>query len=99
MQHWPDRRLLDLLNIEIPIIQAPRAGSDSVALARSVSSTGALGSLACALLSPDRVREAMGAPFVAVPGAGAGTACLCFFVEGGPGGRWEAMCWAAPGFQ
>jgi nitronate monooxygenase len=57
MQHWPDRRLLNLLNIELPIIQAPMAGSDSVALARSVSSTGALGSLACALLSPDAVRD------------------------------------------
>ncbi len=34
------------------------AGADSVALARSVSATGALGSLACALLSPDGVREA-----------------------------------------
>ena len=34
------------------------AGSDSVALARSVSSTGALGSLACALLSADQIREA-----------------------------------------
>jgi nitronate monooxygenase len=58
MQSWPDRRLLDLLKLEIPIIQAPMAGSDSVALARSVSSTGALGSLACALLSPDQVRDA-----------------------------------------
>jgi nitronate monooxygenase len=35
------------------------AGSDSVALARSVSSTGALGSLAAALLNPDVVCEAM----------------------------------------
>src|ERR1051325_807358 len=59
MHSWPDRRLLDLLKIELPIIQAPMAGSDSVALARSVSSTGALGSLACALLSPDAVREAV----------------------------------------
>jgi nitronate monooxygenase len=59
MQDWPDRRLLDLLNLEIPIIQAPMAGSDSVALARSVSSTGALGSLACALLGADAVRDAM----------------------------------------
>src|SRR3984957_11205807 len=59
MQDWPDRRLLDLLNIGIPIIQAPMAGSDSIALARSVSPTGALGSLACALLSPDAVRDAM----------------------------------------
>ena len=61
MQAWPDRRLLDLLQLDIPIIQAPMAGSDSVALARSVSSTGALGSLACPLLSPDQVRKAVGA--------------------------------------
>ena len=59
MPDWPDRRLLQLLNIAIPIIQAPMAGSDSVALARSVSSTGALGSLACALLTPDDIRESM----------------------------------------
>lgn len=59
MQSWPDRRLLDVLNLEIPIIQAPMAGSDSVALARSVSSTGALGSIACPLLSPEDVREAV----------------------------------------
>ncbi|HVW08537.1 MAG TPA: nitronate monooxygenase family protein [Bryobacteraceae bacterium] len=59
MKSWPDRRLLDLLNIEIPIIQAPMAGSDSIALARAVSETGALGSLACALLSPDQVRESV----------------------------------------
>jgi nitronate monooxygenase len=59
MNAWPDPRLLDLLRLEIPIIQAPMAGSDSVALARSVSSTGALGSLACALLSPHEVGEAV----------------------------------------
>jgi nitronate monooxygenase len=59
MQNWPDRRLLDLLSMEIPIIQAPMAGSDSVALARSVSSAGALGSLACALLSPDAIRDSV----------------------------------------
>jgi nitronate monooxygenase len=60
MQAWPDRRLLDLLKLDIPIIQAPMAGSDSVLLARAVSSTGALGSLACPLLSPDEVRQAVG---------------------------------------
>jgi nitronate monooxygenase len=58
MREWPNQRLLNLLKIKIPIIQAPMAGSDSVALARSVCSTGALGSLACALLGPDEVREA-----------------------------------------
>lgn len=61
MQAWPDRRLLELLKLDIPIIQAPMAGSDSVALARTVSSTGALGSLACALLSPEEVRRAVAA--------------------------------------
>jgi len=59
VRDWPDRRLLELLHIEIPIIQAPMAGADSVALARAVSSAGALGSLACALLSADKVREAV----------------------------------------
>jgi len=58
MGAWPNRKLLDLLGLEIPVIQAPMAGADSVALARSVSSTGALGSLACALLSADAIREA-----------------------------------------
>lgn len=57
MPDWPDRRLLELLGLTIPIIQAPMAGADSVALSRAVSSTGALGSLACALLSPEAVRE------------------------------------------
>ena len=33
MRTWPSRRLLDLLGLEIPIIQAPMAGSDSVAFA------------------------------------------------------------------
>ena len=34
---WPDRRLLDLLGIELPIIQAPMAGSQGSALAIAVS--------------------------------------------------------------
>ncbi|UWZ84614.1 NAD(P)H-dependent flavin oxidoreductase [Occallatibacter riparius] len=59
MRGWPDRRLLDMLKLETPIIQAPMAGSDSVALARGVSSVGALGSLACALLGADAVRDAV----------------------------------------
>ena len=58
MRDWPNRRLQKLLNIELPIIQAPMAGADSVALAQSVSRVGALGSLACALLTPEAVRGA-----------------------------------------
>lgn len=57
--NWPDRRLLDLLGIALPIIQAPMAGADSPALAKAVASTGAMGSLACALLDPAGVRAAM----------------------------------------
>lgn len=67
MRAWPNRRLLELLKLEIPIIQAPMAGSDSVAMARSVSSTGALGSLACALLSADGIREAVRAIRLEMP--------------------------------
>lgn len=59
MRSWPDRRLLDLLKIELPIIQAPMAGSDSVDLARAVSGAGGLGSLACALLGPEDVGAAV----------------------------------------
>ncbi len=60
MQSWPDRRLLELLHLEIPIIQAPdgRSGLDRPG-PRCVLTTGALGSLACALLGPAGVREAV----------------------------------------
>jgi nitronate monooxygenase len=49
-------RLQDLLQIRLPIIQAPMAGSDSIELAIAVAEAGGLGSLACALLSPEQVR-------------------------------------------
>lgn len=58
MKNWPDQKLLQLLGIDCPIIQAPMAGVDSPALAVAVASVGALGSLACALLSPNGIREA-----------------------------------------
>ena len=57
MTRWRDRRVLDLLEIEVPIIQAPMAGSDSPALAAEVSRAGGLGSLAGALLAPQKLRE------------------------------------------
>ena len=58
---WPDRRLLDLLGIELPIIQAPMAGCGTAALAIEVAEAGGLGSLACALLTPDQIRAELGA--------------------------------------
>jgi nitronate monooxygenase len=52
----PDHRLLDLLEIELPIILAPMAGPGTAALAIAVAEAGGLGSLACVLLSPDQAR-------------------------------------------
>src|SRR5262249_4650514 len=45
--------LRELLGIDLPIIQAPMAGSQGSALAVAVSNAGGLGSLPCALLGPD----------------------------------------------
>lgn len=45
---WPDRRLLDLIGIDLPIIQAPMAGASGSAMAIVVSEAGGLGSLPCA---------------------------------------------------
>ena len=57
MSLWTDQRLLDLLQIEHAIIQAPMAGSTSPELAAAVSNAGAMGSLGCAMMGPDKVRE------------------------------------------
>jgi len=53
---WPDNRVLDLFNIELPIIQAPMAGSALSDMAIAVSEAGGLGSLPCALLSVEQAR-------------------------------------------
>ena len=47
----------DLLGIDLPIIQAPMAGVQGSALTVAVSNAGGLGSLPCALLSRDAMRE------------------------------------------
>ncbi len=54
---WPDGRLLELLKLDVPIIQAPMAGAMDWELVAAVSEAGGLGSLPCAMLSPDQVRE------------------------------------------
>ena len=50
-----------LLGIELPIIQAPMAGVQGSALAVAVSNAGGLGSLPCAMHSPDVVRQELAA--------------------------------------
>ena len=47
---WPDRRLIELLEIELPIVQAPMAGAMDWELAAAAAQAGALGSLPCAML-------------------------------------------------
>lgn len=50
-----------LLGIELPIIQAPMAGVQGSALAIAVSNAGGLGSLPCAMLTPDAMRAELAA--------------------------------------
>jgi nitronate monooxygenase len=60
MEMWPDRRLLDLLGIELPIIQAPMAGANGSAMVIAASEAGGLGSLPCAMLKPAKIRAEIG---------------------------------------
>ena len=54
---WPNDRLINLFDIELPIIQAPMAGSAFSEMAIAVSEAGGLGSLACGLLSVEQARR------------------------------------------
>ena len=53
---WRDTRLLDLLGIEHPILQAPMAGSATPEMAAAVGAMGGLGSLGCSQGDPELVR-------------------------------------------
>lgn len=53
--------LQQLLGIDVPIIQAPMAGVQDSALAVAVSNAGGLGSLPCAMLAPDTLRQELAA--------------------------------------
>lgn len=57
---WPNRRLLDLFKIEIPIVQAPMASAMDADLVIAASEAGALGSLPCATISVEKAREQVG---------------------------------------
>jgi nitronate monooxygenase len=49
--------ITDLFEIDLPIIQAPMAGSQGSALAIAVSNAGGLGSQPCAMLAPGGIRN------------------------------------------
>jgi nitronate monooxygenase len=57
MSQWPDTRILDLLGIELPIIQAPMAGATTPSMVIEVCNAGGLGSLPAAMLSIEQLRE------------------------------------------
>jgi nitronate monooxygenase len=52
---WSDRRLLELFEIEHPIVLAPMAGFGTVELAAAVADAGGLGSIGCATISTDNL--------------------------------------------
>lgn len=57
MSPWPDTRILDLLGIELPIIQAPMAGATHSSMVIAASNAGGLGSMPAAMLSIEQLRE------------------------------------------
>jgi nitronate monooxygenase len=57
---WQDRRIVDLFGIEVPIVQAPMAGASDCELVIAVSEAGGLGSLPCAMLTPEQARSQLG---------------------------------------
>src|SRR5207237_3039678 len=54
---WPDRRIIELFKTEFPIVQAPMAGIMDAELVMAAAQGGALGSLPCAMLTPEKARE------------------------------------------
>lgn len=57
MVGWPDRRFIGRVGTDHPIVQAPMAGAAGVELCIAAAEGGALGSLPCAMLSPEQVGE------------------------------------------
>jgi len=53
-------RLLERLDIQLPVIQAPMAGACGSAMAIAVSEAGGLGSLPCAMLDASTIRAEIG---------------------------------------
>lgn len=54
-----NHNLIAQIGLELPVIQAPMAGASGPAMAIATSEAGGLGSLPCALLDPDGVRDAI----------------------------------------
>jgi len=49
--------ITDLFGIDLPVVQAPMAGSQGSALCIAVCNAGGLGSLPCAMIGPEQIRK------------------------------------------
>ena len=91
MVSWPNRRFADLVGTEHPIIQAPMANAGGVELCIAAAEGGALGSVPCGMLSPDQIRDQVGA----VRTRSGGPLNLNFFCHHMPGqiddSAWRAL--------
>ena len=91
MSGWRDRRFLALAGARLPIVQAPMAGAGGVDLAVAAIKGGAVGSLPCAMLTPEEVR----AQVAAVRAQADGPLNLNFFCHEMPGevddSAWRAL--------
>ncbi|MEP9351571.1 nitronate monooxygenase [Xanthobacter sp. KR7-225] len=65
---WPDRRLLDLFGIDLPILLGPLAGAGTPELAIAVTRAGGLGALPCAMYDLERFAAALAQVRVATDG-------------------------------
>lgn len=54
---WPDRRVLELLGTEHPMLLSPMAGAMDWVLAAAFSNAGGLGAIPCAMLNAETARE------------------------------------------
>lgn len=55
---WPDRRILDLFGIRLPILGAPLAGAGTAEMAIAVTRAGGLGALPCAQFNAQQFVDA-----------------------------------------
>jgi NAD(P)H-dependent flavin oxidoreductase YrpB (nitropropane dioxygenase family) len=56
---WTDHRVIDVLQIEHPIVLLPMAGIGTIEIAAAVSATGGLGSIGCAVMEPEFAAKAI----------------------------------------
>ncbi|BAF88086.1 putative dioxygenase [Azorhizobium caulinodans ORS 571] len=67
-QAWPNRRILDLFRIDLPLLLAPMAGSGTPKLAIAVGAAGGLAALPAAQYTPEQLDAAIAEMREALPG-------------------------------